>query len=93
MAIPTIHFTHEYTYIYIYTYTHIGCYTHIYIGIGIGIYTALRIYSPPPRQILLAFLFYTFLLATIDSLFTAYREKDFCILAIYECPAVSRVLH
>ena len=81
------------TYIYIYTYTHIVCYTHIYIGIGIGIYTALRIYSPPSRQILLAFLFYTFVLATIDSLCTAYSEHEFCIFSRFtsvpQCPGFS----
>ena len=58
-------------------------------------YRALQIDSPKTRQILLAFfVFNTFLLATIYSLFTAYREKGVLhFLAIYECPEVSRVLH
>ena len=57
-------------------------------------YRALQIDSPKTRQILLAFFCYTFLLATVYSLFTAYREKGVLhFLAIYECPEVSRVLH
>ena len=47
-------------------------------------------YSPPSRQILLAFLFYTFVLAIIDSLCTAYSEHEFCIFSRFtsvpKCP-------